>query len=222
MSVFRQSIQRVVHVGACCAALLLTAPVARAAVINGGFETGDFTGWTQVVNGGAQSVVTTHDGVNFTTYAPIEGTYFAVLTAGDADQLVRLEQQLAMAAGDVLSGWAFFSSSEFGDVANDFATVDVLDAAGALVAQPYRVEAVTVGLSDEPWTFWSFTAPAAQTYTLRLAVANAFDDFFSSQAGFDDIRLEQATVPEPALLALWSAGVMAAALRRRRGPQAAR
>ena len=60
-----------------CAILLVfgVAGTASATLINGGFESGDFTGWTTYVpSGGSANVVTGHS-----IWGPLEGTYFALL-----------------------------------------------------------------------------------------------------------------------------------------------
>ncbi len=200
--------------------LALGANPVGAAVINGGFGTGDFTGWTQIFAGGSQDVVESFDGFAGTTYSPIGGSYFAVLGGGDENEIVSIEQNLALGIGDMLSGWAFFSSDEVialppADQLNDFASVEVFDSSGARVARPFYLDTVTIGgVEDGPWTFWSFTATTADTYTLRLGVANDFDADFPSKAGFDGIRLQR--VPEPSSLLALFLGLLASGARRRR------
>ena len=194
-----------------------------AAVINGSFETEDFPGWTQTIAGGGQQVVTSRDGVNFTStgtkYSPVNGRFFAVLGAGDGNSLVSIEQDLPMGIGDILSGWAFFSSNEFvpsqGTDPNDFASVEVLDSSGVRVARPFYLDSDTIGgLVDGRWTPWSFTASTADAYTLRLGVTNVPDEKFPSEAGFDDIHLQR--VPEPSTLVALFLGLAASGVRRRR------
>lgn len=187
-------------------------------VINGSFETG-FLGWRQTDAGGSLDVVTSRFGVNFatteTTYSPVDGSYFAVLVAGAQDEFVRIEQDVAMEVGDILSGWAYFSSNEDGKGGfNDVASVEVFDMAGAFVARPYFRDSATVGgFVDEDWMEWSFTATAADTYTLRLGVANVPDNTFPSEAGFDDIRLQR--VPEPSAVLTLFLGLLVSGMRRR-------
>lgn len=198
--------------------LALGANPVAAAVINGSFETGDFTGWTQTLTGGSQQVVTSHGGVNGTAYLPIDGSHFAVLVAGNANTVVSIEQNIALGIGDMLSGLAFFSSNEFVPLEltdpNDFASVEIFDRSGALVARPFYLDAATIGgLVDGPWTSWSFTATTADSYTLRLGVANDVFADFASEAGFDDIQLRR--VPEPSSFVALFLGLLASGVRRR-------
>jgi len=52
------------------------AGVSSAALINGGFETGDFTGWTvSIPSGGSAEVVTSHTGDKGKNYTPEEGLF---------------------------------------------------------------------------------------------------------------------------------------------------
>src|SRR3974390_2698521 len=65
-------------------ALLAMASPAVAGVINGGFETGDFTGWgptgnTAVVGAGCSTIFPNH------CASPTQGSYMALLTAGSVD-----------------------------------------------------------------------------------------------------------------------------------------
>ena len=218
MAASRNAVRAAAMASVLAGVLALGANPVAAAVINGSFETGDFTGWTQTLAGGSQQVVSSHVGVNGTAYSPIGGSYFAVLGGGDGNRLVSIEQDLALGMGDMLSGWAFFSSNEFVPLEltdpNDFASVEVFGSSGALVAQPFYLDAATIGgLVDGPWTSWSFTAPTSDTYTLRLGVANDVDMLFPSEAGFDDINLRR--VPEPSSLLALCVGLLASGVRRR-------
>ena len=70
--------------------------------------------------------------------------------------------------------------------------------------------------ADGPPTFWSWTAPASDTYRLEYRVSNAGDGEFDSRALFDAEPF--AAVPEPSsLLALVSGiGGLGGLLWRRR------
>lgn len=196
-------------------------PVA-AAVINGGFETGDFSGWTQTFSTGSQDVASLHVGVDRTTYDPVDGGQFAVLVAGAVNQPVTIEQSFALGIGDTVTGWAFFSSYEFENTGyNDFAFVQIFGSSSALVAQPFYSDSDTIGLADGPWTPWSLVAPTSDRYTLRMGVANGSEDQvpvepdpFPSEAGFDDVRV--AALPEPSSLLVLSLGLLASRVWYRR------
>lgn len=80
----------------CVTAIVLTAALAGSAsaelVVNGGFETGDFTGWTQFDNTGATGVAGTFDSVS-----PFQGSYQAYFGAVGSSGGIR--QDLATVAG---------------------------------------------------------------------------------------------------------------------------
>ena len=74
---------------------------AQAQVVNGGFETGNFAGWTQFGNEGATGVVGNFDGVN-----PIDGNYQGAF--GSVGSTGGIEQSVAgVTAGNTyeLSFW---------------------------------------------------------------------------------------------------------------------
>lgn len=81
---------------------------AATAIKNGNFETGDLSGWdTSPAGGGYASAVT-----GYGSYGPKEGSYFALLTPGQADVDTMISQPFSAASGDEISGWAFFKSEE--------------------------------------------------------------------------------------------------------------
>jgi hypothetical protein len=81
--------------------ILFTSGICMAAqsVVNGGFETGDFTGWT-VVNGGASEFVVMSGTLigHFTVLSPPAGTY-AAMTLEESPGFSILYQDIAVPAG---------------------------------------------------------------------------------------------------------------------------
>src|ERR1035437_5113475 len=77
--------------------------VGQPLVQNGGFETGDFTGWT--LNGDAGNFNYVDDGSTVTSIAPHTGTYFAAL--GESGFLAYLSQTLSTTVGQkyLISLW---------------------------------------------------------------------------------------------------------------------
>ncbi len=75
-------------------------------LINGGFENGT-TGWAVSGQNAVVNSYTTTDGA-ITTYNPIEGNNFLVLTAGAQNVYTIASQQVTLATGQKLEGWAAF------------------------------------------------------------------------------------------------------------------
>ena len=158
-----------------CVAVLLFAfpPSASSTLINGGFEAGDFTGWSQnVPTGGEAGVATGHSGSSGTIYLPVEGQYFALLKTDGPDNYTTISQSIDLLAGDVLTGWAAFDYSDYSPY-NDNAYVHIVDDTGTVVATPWDEYGTDhESYWDGPWTFWNFTPPQAGNYQIEFGVAN--------------------------------------------------
>lgn len=218
-------------------ALILSLPAAaEASVINGGFESGDFSGWQTVGN---DVVTTSASGV-----APTEGTHqallntnFGVASPASASQIEMfldlpggtltsmaaidggaIKQTIAVAAHDVLSfSWDFATNEGVPGSNNaDFAFVSITqlsvlaDASSALVAYP----------QNPPFIFhtgyqsFSFAIPVSGDYLLGIGVVNAgISRGNSSGLLVDDVAL--APVPEPPTVWLFLVGSLPLLARRR-------
>jgi len=151
------------------------------AIVNPGFETGDFTGWT-VNDGGLTSVVSSHSfvGGEIGSYAPVDGSFFARLSTGlGAGVYTTVSQSVSLNATEVLSGWAAFDAGDFMPFNDDaFVRVNGVDI--------WTSSVNSVGdFSHSPWQFWSFAAPVTGSYTLSYGVANFGDNGSDSFAVFD-------------------------------------
>jgi hypothetical protein len=155
-------------------------------LVNGGFDLGDFTGWTCVVPVGGQSVVvSSHTGDQGMVYLPIDDGYFARVKTNGPGTYATVSQSFAMYKDMKLKGWAFFDYRDYHPY-NDTAMVQIKDAAGTVIATPWSVQGLSVpNYADCPWTHWEWQAPADGTYTVVLKIANALDSVLDSYAGFD-------------------------------------
>ena len=176
------------------AAVSVSMPSMAASIVtNGGFETGDFTGWTQFGNTSFTSV--------FNSGGASEGIYSAAF--GPIGSTGGIFQTLATTGGATYS--YSFSLRNIGGVPNSFAasidgnTVTSLTNAGTF-----------------PFTAYSgtFTATGALTdlrFTFQQDVRSYFLDAVS-------VVEEVAAVPEPATWAMMIAGfgIAGVSLRRRR------
>jgi hypothetical protein len=174
--------------------------IAEAGLINGGFETGDFSGWSLTIPDGATAnVVTSHTGIStnpmtdVAEFSPQEGKYFLELkTDGPYDDVTMAFRYIWMEKGDILSGSAAFDSGDA--FLNDSASVKIYDGGGVLVGTPWE----TYEPDDRDWTPWQWTAESADTYKLVYGVSNSFTSQFDSYALFD-----ATSVPEPCTMILF-------------------
>jgi hypothetical protein len=167
-------------------ALALVAASAQAQLVtNGGFETGDFSGWTQF---GDTSFTDIWD---FDSHGGEFNAYFGPLQPGG------IEQVIAASAGDQIQV-SFWARSELGGTPNTL-----------LAELDGQVFVAEFDLTEPDWTEYSAVITVNNDNpTLRFTIANPND-----YTDLDDISAT--LVPAPGAAALLGLGTFMAARRRR-------
>jgi len=166
-------------------ATLVAAVPVQSGLTNPGFEEST-QGWEpEVVMVGNRCVVPFHEADN-ATYGPMEGECFLSLECRDGpDVPAETWQVVFLEAGETLSGYAAFDARDYMPY-NDYASVEIHDADGELLAEPWYADVASVGDEGESaWTYWEWTAPADGVYVLVYQVANGYDPGVPSYALFD-------------------------------------
>jgi hypothetical protein len=201
---------------ACSISLGVVAAVqpASAQLVNGGFETGNFTGWTTTGNA---SIQTSAFGSG-----PTEGTFEALLSTGDptvpdfsleaflglapgsldnlgngnATDGSAIRQTFLAEAGDILTfDWNFLTNEGTPSFFNDFSFVSlsVLSELGDTTS--IFMNSLTPFNQETGFQTFSFTIPTTGTYTLGLGVTDVADNIVDSGLLVDNVKLT--SVPEP-------------------------
>ena len=201
---------------ACSISLSAIAAVqpASAQLVNGGFETGNFTGWATTGNA---SIQTSAFGSG-----PTEGTFEALLSTGDptvpdfsleaflglapgsldnlgngnATDGSAIRQTFLAEAGDILSfDWNFLTNEGTPSFFNDFSFVSlsVLSELGDTTS--IFMNSLTPFNQETGFQTFSFTIPTTGTYTLGLGVTDVADNIVDSGLLVDNVKLT--SVPEP-------------------------
>lgn len=159
-------------------------------VVNGGFETGDFTGWTEGGNLGATYVGNSPN-------APFDGSFAAQLGAVGSDNT--LSQVLATTAGATytLSFWHIYSPGA--GPPGDFSVLwDGTTVYSQISTNPP---------SPQTWTEYSFNVTGTGSDTLEIDSRND-----PSYQGLDDVSVvagSLSAVPLPASLPLFGSAMLA-------------
>jgi hypothetical protein len=227
------------------AVAFVVAVVARqlpAQIVNGGFETGDLSGWNVDVWPGSSGNVAAWDQLTsplsgFVAVGPRSGRWYATTDQGGPGAYA-ISQQFTI-AGPVQNAMLRFSLSTsnqyganvvgpdfdpFNTYANQYASVDLLSGGvGGFTTTGVLQNFFQGGVGGlDPWHDYVVDITAllqtAGTYTLRFAET---DNQFFYQMGVDDVSLDIVTTatPEPATLTLVAGGALllgAVASRRRR------
>lgn len=198
----------------------------QAAVLNGGFETGNFSGWTTTGN---TSIQTSAYGSG-----PSEGSYQALLSTtedspvsssdletflglpsgslnglgnGETFQGSAIQQAFTANAGQVLNfDWNFLTNEGTpSPFFNDFSFVTIgslsklADTSATFSLSPTRLYADTNKRFESETGFktFSYTVPTTGTYTLGIGVTNVGDVYGVSGLLVDKVALSTTSVPEP-------------------------
>lgn len=195
--------------------ILVLATSSNADIINGGFESGDFSGWvlTQPSSECNVTAAVRETDAIFPLSA-YEGEYFAQLrsqTAASYDLSPSiLSQTVELGRYDRISGRSLFLSDE---PYYDYASLSSPSAYSALVSingvEVWRMDErqfseyyYTHGNTNPTWQYWEWLAPSDGLFSVEL-VFNPSEQCFYTGA-FDDIEVQ---VPEPSLVILLIAGL---------------
>lgn len=205
-------------------------------VTNGGFESGNFGGWS-VVNLGSGGCGTNTWTVNSTgTHgcssnvgnmpAPSNGTFAAYNTFDGPAGTLQISQQITLPGAISAATLSFFDTVRMNigtSVLPRTFRIDLYDATNTILLDTLFSQSFQNVNQD--WVFNSVDVTnallndAGQTVTLR--VSNVIPQSFTGPAGFgiDDVSLQVTSVPEPETYAMMLAGLglVGYAARRRRG-----
>lgn len=207
------------------AVLLLPLASAKAQLLNGGFETGDFSGWTSGGTGSVQVLATGE----LNPIVALEGTFFALVGNGPGDRgsdglpdvATLTSTPFAVVSNAVLSLSFDFLTAEFTGIDSDPDRLDafeltllpevgspiVLASGNVEISQPFSLIDGGGAVSSpdgsaffERLGFQTLNIPVSSgTYTLRISVTDAGDGSFDSALAIDAITLTPTATaaPEP-------------------------
>ena len=175
------------------AAASFAVPAHANLVTNGGFETGNFNGWTQTGNTTSTGVALT-----FGVFTPSQGSFFAAF--GPVGSPGGISQTLATTAGGAYTLSFDLANPQGGTPSSYSVSVDgnVLDS----LTNP-----ATFGYSTRSFSFIATSAATVLAFNFR------HDPVYFT---LDNVIVDAAEVPEPAMLGLFGLGAIGLGLSRRR------
>lgn len=197
--------------------LASTTAMAGEIIVNGGFETGNFNGWTVGHVGNSSNNMY----INSSTTAPISGiatpgaksgSYYAVSDQyGPGSQTLMQSFTTVAGANYVLSYDMFVNSYAAYDPNNQFSSVDLLASDGSVIQNFFNGAP-----AQSAYTNYSFDISdlvGNGTYSLRFL---SLQNNNYQEQGVDNVSiLETAAVPEPVSISLIGLGLLGLAFTRR-------
>lgn len=226
----------------CMLLAVLFAPLLSAGglLVNGGFETGNFAGWTANVQSGSNGNLFVISGATaplsgYATAGPASGTYYA--TSDQSGQgAYSLTQSFTVAPGQLTSfSFDLFADNQAGTnyngpldytvSPNQHVTVDLLDGAAdpfstsAGVLQNFYLGSDNLAGNPNPYTHYSFDisslVAAGGTFQVRFGEA---DNQLFYQMGVDNVSVNAGSAtPEPATALLLIPAIGGLMLWKRKG-----
>ena len=202
--------------------LIFAAGNIQAGLTNGSFETGNLTGWTTILPVGASaSAVTGHSepvppATGTTSWAPADGSYFALLKTDGPGSLSQLYQSFYATAGANISLDYFWDSMDyvpFDDSAEGVILAGI-GTSGPVVATlfSHNINSDPADYWGTPWTNVSHTFAVSGAYTLLITNTNGLDSILDSYVGIDNVNV----IPAPGAILLGGIGLGFASWLRRR------